>query len=48
MCSQKYVLEKCAVPDQPDKKAVFISKLATIGVSLRSYNTSLEQNEITR
>lgn len=48
MCLQKYVFEKCEVPAEPNKRAVFISKLATIGVSLRSYNTSLEQTEITR
>ena len=45
---QKYVFEKYAVPNQSAEKIEFIKKLASIGVSLRSYNTSLELNEITR
>ena len=42
---QKYMFEKYAVPQNKSEKEAFIAKLAKIGVTLRSYVTSLDQDE---
>lgn len=45
---QKYMFEKPAVPQDKSKKEAFIAKLSKIGVTLRSYVTSLDQDETKR
>ena len=45
---QKYMFEKQAVPQDKLEKEGFIAKLSKIGVTLRSYITSFDQEEIKR
>ena len=45
---QKYLFEKSLIPERSEEKVDFIKKLSQIGVTLRSYSTAYEKDEITR
>ena len=48
MLIQKYLFEKSPIPDRSEEKVHYVRKLSQIGVTLRSYCTAYEKDEITR
>lgn len=46
--TQKYVFEKFPIPDQSQGRLDFLKKLSEIGVTLRSYITAYEKDDLIR